>query len=64
MEVAAPATQALNNEQLSALIAATIEGQVKRKINSKNAFDWNLIDYLKDICTTAGTWPDPTLRLC
>ena len=35
----APATQQLNNDQLSLLIAATIEGQVKRKINSKNVSD-------------------------
>lgn len=47
-----PATQKVSNDQLSAIIAATIEGQVKRKINSKNAFDWNLIDYLSEICTT------------
>eukprot|EP00040_Diaphanoeca_grandis_P025280 m.139816 g.139816 ORF g.139816 m.139816 type:complete len:683 (+) comp30083_c0_seq2:78-2126(+) len=47
-----PATAKLSNDQLSALISATIEGQVKRKITSKNAFEWNLIDYLSEICTT------------
>lgn len=25
-----------------------------QKINSKNAFDWNLIDYLSDICNTSS----------